>query len=114
MGIYSRGFTNSTSFPGKPRTTLYTNFIDWLPVDKCFVVHRGMTNKISAESAQQAEAISNLYKDLKEDHDRIITLLNPLTGKWVKFIYSHAENHADFFEPADPNCETIKQLVIKK
>jgi len=106
--------TNTTNVSVKPRTTLYTNFIDWLPVDKCFVVHRGMTNKISAESAQQADAISNLYKDLKEDHDRIITLLNPLTGKWVMFEFLHSENHADYFKPADPNCETIKQLIIKK
>lgn len=95
-----------TVIPDKPIATIYTKDIEWLPTDKSFVVNRTM--------GTNSEMINILYKVLKSNLDSYINIMNPKTTKWVKFGFSHSENHADFFKPVDPNCETINYLVIKK
>jgi Family of unknown function (DUF6011) len=92
--------------PEKPIATIYTKDIEWLPTDRSFVVNRTMGTK--------SEMINILYKLLKSNLDSYINIMNPKTTKWVKFEFSHSENHADYFKPMDPNCETIDYLIIKK
>lgn len=83
--------------------TVLADHIDWLPIDRCFVVTRSMN---------QHSDVQQLYNVLKSNEVVYVNIINPKTTNWVKFVRTIVDSNKHIFKPCDPHSK-VDNLIVK-